>query len=138
MDDEQEETVIKRQKEEELKQKRLDNLRKARDARKKKETALPAKKMDKIERIEVYEPLKEGNGPFKFALISLLGLGIMALFSGNRKGMSDAVAPASSSVMKPKPSKEKEPEVVYEKEPTLYDTSANAFFNSIEPMGRSW
>lgn len=136
MDDEQEhETVIKRQKEDELKQKRLDNLRKARDARKKKETALPAKKM---ERIEVYEPLKEGNGPFKFALISLLGLGIMALFSGNRKGMSDAVAPASSSVMKPKPSKEKEPEVVYEKEPTLYETSANAFFNSIEPMGRSW
>ena len=136
MDDEQEhETVIKRQKEDELKQKRLDNLRKARDARKKKETALPAKKM---ERIEVYEPLKEGNGPFKFALISLLGLGIMALFSGNRKGMSDAVAPASASVMKPKPSKEKEPEVVYEKEPTLYETSANAFFNSIEPMGRSW
>jgi hypothetical protein len=135
MDDEQEqETVIKRQKEEELKQKRLDNLRKARDARKKKETALPAKKM---ERIEVYEPVKEGNGPFKFALISLLGLGIMALFSGNRKG-SDAVAPASASVMKPKPSKEKEPEVVYEKEPSLYDTSAVAFFNSIEPMGRSW
>lgn len=132
MDDEQEqETVIKRQKEEELKQKRLDNLRKARDARKKKETALPAKKM---ERIEVYEPVKEGNGPFKFALISLLGLGIMALFSGNRKG-SDAVAPASSSVIK---SKEKEPEVVYEKEPSLYDTSAVAFFNSIEPMGRSW
>lgn len=133
MDDEQE-TVIKRQKEEELKQKRLDNLRKARDARKKKETALPAKKM---ERIEVYEPVKEGNGPFKFALISLLGLGIMALFSGNRKG-SDAVAPASASVMKSKPSKEKEPEVVYEKEPSLYDTSAVAFFNSIEPMGRSW
>lgn len=132
MDDDEQETVIKRQKEEELKQKRLDNLRKARDARKKKETALPAKKM---ERIEVYEPVKEGNGPFKFALISLLGLGIMALFSGNRKGMSDAVAPASSSVIK---SKEKEPEVVYEKEPTLYETSANAFFNSIEPMGRSW
>jgi|7_EtaG_2_1085326.scaffolds.fasta_scaffold03103_6 hypothetical protein len=135
MDEEEQETVIQRQKEEELKQKRLDNLRKARDARKKKETALPVKKM---ERIEVYEPVKEGNGPFKFALISLLGLGIMALFSGNRKGMSDAVAPASSSVMKPK---EKEPDTVkavYEKEPTLYDTSANAFFNSIEPMGRSW
>lgn len=134
MDDEQEqETVIKRQKEEELKQKRLDNLRKARDARKKKDTALPAKKM---ERIEVYEPVKEGNGPFKFAIISLLGIAVMALFSGNRKGMSDAVAPASSSVMKPK-----EPDTVkavYEKEPTLYDTSANAFFNSIEPMGRSW
>lgn len=135
MDDEQEqETVIQRQKEEELKQKRLDNLRKAREARKKKEAALPPAK--KMERIEVYEPVKEGNGPFKFALISLLGLGIMALFSGNRKGMSDAVAPASSSVMKQ--SKEKEPEVVYEKEPTLYDTSANVFFNSIEPMGRSW
>jgi len=132
MDDDEQETVIQRQKEEELKQKRLDNLRKARDARKKKETALPAKKM---ERIEVYEPVKEGNGPFKFALISLLGLGIMALFSGNRKG-SDAVAPASASVMKP--TKEREPEVVYEKEPSLYDTSAVAFFNSIEPMGRSW
>lgn len=136
MDEEEQETVIKRQKEEELKQKRLENLRKARDARKKKETALPAKKM---ERIEVYEPVKEGNGPFKFALISLLGLGIMALFSGNnRKSMSDAVAPASSTAMK---NKEKEPDtvkVVYEKEPSLYDTSANAFFNSIEPMGRSW
>ena len=134
MEDE-EETVIKRQQEEDLKQKRLENLRKARDARKKKETALPTKKMDKI---EVYEPIKEGNGPFKFALISLLGLGIMALFSGNRKNMSDAVAPASSTAMKPK---EKEPntvKAVYEKEPTLYDTSANAFFNSIEPMGKSW
>lgn len=134
MDDDEQETVIQRQKEEELKQKRLDNLRKAREARKKKEAALPPAK--KMERIEVYEPIKEGNGAFKFALISLLGLGIMALFSGNRKGMSDAVAPASASVMKQ--SKEKEPEVVYEKEPTLYDTSANAFFNSIEPMGRSW
>src|SRR5210317_557210 len=122
MDEDEQETVFKRQKEEELKQKGLENLRKPRDARKKKETALPAKKM---ERIEVYEPVKEGNGPFKFALISLLGLGIMALFSGNRKSMSDAVAPASASVMKQ--SKEKEPEVVYEKEPTLYDTSANAF-----------
>jgi len=138
MDDDEQETVIQRQKEEELKEKRLDNLRKAREARKKKEAALPPAK--KMERIEVYEPVKEGNGPFKFALISLLGLGIMALFSGNRKG-SDAVAPASSTVMKSKPSKEKEPDtlkVVYEKEPTLYDTSANAFFNSIEPMGRSW
>jgi hypothetical protein len=133
MDEDEQETVIKRQKEEELKQKRLENLRKARDARKKKETALPAKKM---ERIEVYEPVKEGNGPFKFALISLLGLGIMALFSGNnRKSMSDAVAPASSTAMK---NKEKEPEVVYEKEPSLYEVSANSFFNSIEPMGRSW
>ena len=128
----EEETVIKRQQEEDLKQKRLDNLRKARDARKKKQTALPVKKM---ERIEVYEPIKEGNGPFKFALISLLALGAMALFSGNRKGMSDAVAPASSNAMKPK---EKEPSVVYEKEPSLYETSANAFFNSIEPMGKSW
>ena len=138
MDDDEQETVIQRQKEEELKEKRLDNLRKAREARKKKEAALPPAK--KMERIEVYEPVKEGNGPFKFALISLLGLGIMALFSGNRKG-SDAVAPASSTVMKSKPSKEKEPDtlkVVYEKEPTLYDTSANVFFNSIEPMGRSW
>lgn len=132
MDDEQE-TVIQRQKEEQLKQKRLDNLRKAREARKNKETSMPVKKM---ERIEVYEPIPEGNGVFKFALISLLGLGAMALFSGNRKNMSDAVAPASASVMKQ--SKEKEPEVVYEKEPSLYDTSANAFFNSIEPMGRSW
>ncbi len=133
MDEEEQETVIKRQQEEELKQKRLDNLRKAREQRKAKEAALPAKKM---ERIEVYEPVKEGNGPFKFALISLLGLGIMALFSGNnRKSMSDAVAPASSSVMK---SKDKEPEAVYEKEPSLYEVSANSFFNSIEPMGRSW
>jgi hypothetical protein len=136
MDEDEQETVIKRQKEEELKQKRLENLRKARDARKKKETALPAKKM---ERIEVYEPVKEGNGPFKFALISLLGLGIMALFSGNnRKSMSDAVAPASSTAMK---TKEKEPDtvkVVYEKEPSLYEVSANSFFNSIEPIGRSW
>jgi len=135
MDEDEQETVIKRQKEEELKQKRLENLRKARDARKKKETALPAKKM---ERIEVYEPVKEGNGPFKFALISLLGLGIMALFSGNRKSMGDAVAPASSTAMK---TKEKEPDtvkVVYEKEPSLYEVSANSFFNSIEPIGRSW
>src|SRR6056300_1003699 len=135
MDEDEQETVIKRQKEEELKQKRLENLRKARDARKKKETALPAKKM---ERIEVYEPVKEGNGPFKFALISLLGLGIMALFSGNRKSMSDAVAPASSTAMK---TKEKEPDtvkVVYEKEPSLYEVSANSFVNSIEPIGRSW
>lgn len=133
MEDEQDnnETVIKRQQQEELKQKRLENLRKAREQRKAKE----AKEASSMKRIEVIEPVKEGNGPFKFALISLLGLGIMALFSGNRKSMSDAVAPASSTAMK---TKEKEPEVVYEKEPTLYDTSANAFFNSIEPMGRSW
>ena len=135
MEDEQDnnETVIKRQQQEEMKQKRLENLRKAREQRKAKEAALPSKKM---ERIEVYEPVKEGNGPFKFALISLLGLGIMALFSGNnRKSMSDAVAPASSTVMK---TKDKEPDIVYEKEPSLYEVSANAFFNSIEPIGRSW
>ena len=133
MEDEQDnnETVIKRQQQEELKQKRLENLRKAREQRKAKE----AKEASSMKRIEVIEPVKEGNGPFKFALISLLGLGIMALFSGNRKGMSDAVAPASSTAMK---TKEKEPEVVYEKEPSLYEVSANSFFNSIEPMGRSW
>jgi hypothetical protein len=133
MEEEEQETVIKRQQEEDLKQKRLDNLRKAREARKKKELDMPTKKMG---RIEVIEPIPEGNGVFKFALITLLGLGAMALFSGNKRDMSNAVAPASSGIMK-----QKEPETakaVYEKEPTLYDTSANAFFNSIEPMGRSW
>ena len=120
-----EETIIKRQNEEELKQKRLDNLRKARDARKKKVTTLTPSPAHKV---EVYENAKEGNSPFKFAIISLLGIAVMALFSGNRKANEDAYVP--SSLEKSKSSKDKESEVVHEKE--------TSFFNNIETMGMSW